>query len=73
MEPSRLHWPRAEDGGVNPRIAIIGGSGLQTLPDFRILEQISVTTPWGALSTPVQVGTLDGVEDRKSTRLNSSH
>lgn len=62
VEPSRLHWPRAEEGGVNPRIAIIGGSGLQALPGLKLVEQIPATTIWGSPSTPVQAGTLDGVE-----------
>jgi 5'-methylthioinosine phosphorylase len=47
---------------VKPRIAIIGGSGLQAFPGFRLLAQIPVTTVWGAPSAPVQYGTLDGTE-----------
>ncbi|MGE3296972.1 MAG: S-methyl-5'-thioinosine phosphorylase [Porticoccaceae bacterium] len=43
-------------------IAIIGGSGLQTLPDFRLLERIEVTTTWGSPSASVQYGTLDETE-----------
>lgn len=43
-------------------IAIIGGSGLQTMPNFRLLERIEVTTTWGSPSAPVQYGTLDGTE-----------
>ncbi|MGD9983399.1 MAG: S-methyl-5'-thioinosine phosphorylase [Porticoccaceae bacterium] len=47
---------------MSPRIAIIGGSGLQTLPDFRLLEHMQVTTAWGSPSAPVQYGTLDGTD-----------
>ena len=47
---------------MSPRIAIIGGSGLQTLAGLKLVEQIPMATIWGAPSTPVQVGTLDGIE-----------
>ncbi len=62
MPPFRLSWRHADGDVVSPRIAIIGGSGLQTLPDFRLLEPIEVTTAWGSPSAPVQYGTLDGTE-----------
>lgn len=42
--------------------AIIGGSGLQTLPGFQIAEHLSPDTPWGPTSAPVLRGTLDGME-----------
>jgi 5'-deoxy-5'-methylthioadenosine phosphorylase len=62
VPPFRLSWRHADGDVVSPRIAIIGGSGLQTLPDFRLLEPIEVTTAWGSPSAPVQYGTLDGTE-----------
>lgn len=43
-------------------VAIIGGSGMQTLPGLRLREVMPAATPWGAASAPVQRGTLDGTE-----------
>jgi 5'-deoxy-5'-methylthioadenosine phosphorylase len=42
--------------------AIIGGSGLQTLPGFQVAEPMAPNTPWGPTSGPVLRGTLAGVE-----------
>ncbi len=42
--------------------AIIGGSGLQTLPGLRVIERIASDTPWGPTSAPVLRGMLAGVE-----------
>lgn len=42
--------------------AIIGGSGLQELPGFRVVEQLAAETRWGPTSAPVQRGLLDGIE-----------
>lgn len=42
--------------------AIIGGSGLQELPGFQVLECLAPETPWGAASAPVLRGVLDGAE-----------
>lgn len=39
-------------------LGVIGGTGLYDLPDLTNIEQIQVTTPWGAPSSPLIVGTL---------------
>ena len=44
------------------RIAIIGGSGLQTLNDFELKESINCETPWGKPSALVYRGLLDSNE-----------
>ena len=44
------------------RIAIIGGSGMQTLPGLQLRESVPAATAWGAASAPLQYGTLDGGE-----------
>jgi 5'-deoxy-5'-methylthioadenosine phosphorylase len=46
-------------GGGN---AIIGGSGLQELPGFEVLECLAPETPWGLASAPILRGVLDGAE-----------
>lgn len=43
-----------------PPVAIIGGTGLTTLDTLRILRQESVTTPYGAPSSPLTHGELNG-------------
>ena len=42
--------------------AIIGGSGLQELPGFEVLECLAPETPWGSASAPILRGVLDGAE-----------
>lgn len=41
-------------------LAVIGGSGLYALPDFRLQESLEGETPYGAPSGPIRVGTLHG-------------
>lgn len=40
--------------------AIIGGSGLQQMPNLKITERMVVDTPWGEPSSRVSVGNLSG-------------
>ena len=47
-------------------IGVFGGSGFYSFLDK--VEEVKVDTPYGAPSDTVSIG-----EDRKSTRLNSSH
>ncbi|KAF2224542.1 nucleoside phosphorylase domain-containing protein [Elsinoe ampelina] len=37
------------------RIAVIGGTGLQSLPGFTPVATLSPTTPWGAPSSPISI------------------
>jgi 5'-deoxy-5'-methylthioadenosine phosphorylase len=44
------------------KLAIIGGSGFQTLPAFKISERKSSTTPFGSPSAPLSSGEIFGME-----------
>ncbi|KAB8345982.1 hypothetical protein FH972_023034 [Carpinus fangiana] len=41
------------DGPV--RIAVIGGTGLQSLPGFTLVATLNPTTPWGTPSSPISI------------------
>jgi 5'-methylthioadenosine phosphorylase len=41
-------------------LAIIGGSGLYSMPGLQEVEEIAVDTPFGKPSAPIITGTLDG-------------
>ncbi|AZD25440.1 5'-methylthioadenosine phosphorylase [Pseudomonas chlororaphis subsp. aurantiaca] len=43
------------------RIGIIGGSGLQQLPGLQDIQQVECTTAFGTPSSPLTLGTLNGV------------
>jgi 5'-methylthioadenosine phosphorylase len=43
-----------------PILAVIGGSGLYTMPGLEDLEERTVETPFGAPSSPIVLGTLEG-------------
>lgn len=43
-----------------PELAVIGGSGLYTIPGLKDLSEKTVTTPFGEPSSPVVMGTLAG-------------
>ena len=43
-----------------PELAVIGGSGLYTIPGLKDVSEKIVTTPFGAPSSPVVIGTLAG-------------
>ena len=45
---------------MNPKIGVIGGSGLYAMPGFEAHEERVVDTPWGSPSDPYVVGTLAG-------------
>lgn len=47
---------------TNTKLAIIGGTGLTELEGLEITEQKEVSTPYGAPSGPLVVGTLNGTE-----------
>lgn len=45
---------------LNPRIGIIGGSGLYSMPGFTNQREVKVETPFGDPSDPYVVGELEG-------------
>ena len=47
---------------MNPKIGIIGGSGLYSMPGFEAQQERTIETPWGAPSDPYMIGTLAGKE-----------
>ncbi len=47
---------------MKPKIGIIGGSGLYSMPGFEASEERVITTPWGAPSDNYVVGRLAGRE-----------
>jgi 5'-methylthioadenosine phosphorylase len=44
----------------NPSLAVIGGSGLYEMPGLADVEQRDIKTPFGAPSSPIVIGTLEG-------------
>ena len=44
-----------------PSLAIIGGSGLYSMPGLKDVSEHDLTTPFGNPSAPIITGTLDGV------------
>jgi len=44
----------------NPKIAIIGGSGLYNMPGLENSQEHDVNTPFGKTSAPIVIGTLAG-------------
>ena len=57
----------------NPSLAIIGGSGLYTIPGLEDARKIKIKTPFGKPSAPVMVGTLDGLRVAFLTRHGIGH
>lgn len=43
-----------------PKLAIIGGSGLYDMPGLKDSQELMLTTPFGNPSAPIFVGTLEG-------------
>ncbi len=46
----------------NPTLAIIGGSGLYSMPGMKDVSEHDLSTPFGKPSAPIIIGTLDGIE-----------
>src|SRR5512135_1820278 len=44
----------------NPTLAIIGGSGLYTMPGLEDVSEHDLDTPFGKPSAPIVTGTLEG-------------
>jgi 5'-methylthioadenosine phosphorylase len=46
---------------TQPKLAVIGGTGLQSMPGLEKIQQLEVDTPFGKPSSPITVGELSGV------------
>jgi 5'-methylthioadenosine phosphorylase len=58
---------------IKPRIGIIGGSGLYSMPGFEAEQEQSVDTPWGKPSDSYVVGKLAGKEVAFLARHGRGH
>src|SRR5512141_1079713 len=58
---------------MNPKIGIIGGSGLYSMPGFEAQEERTLETPWGAPSDVYVVGKLAGKEVAFLARHGRGH
>ncbi|HVO96468.1 MAG TPA: S-methyl-5'-thioadenosine phosphorylase [Bryobacteraceae bacterium] len=58
---------------MNPKIGIIGGSGLYSMPGFEAQEERAMETPWGAPSDHYVVGRLAGKEVAFLARHGRGH
>jgi 5'-methylthioadenosine phosphorylase len=58
---------------MNPKIGVIGGSGLYAMPGFEAHEEQVVETPWGSPSDPYVVGTLAGKQVAFLARHGRGH
>ncbi len=58
---------------MNPKIGVIGGSGLYSMPGFEAQEEHAIETPWGNPSDPYVVGRLAGKEVAFLARHGRGH
>ncbi len=58
---------------MNPKIGVIGGSGLYSMPGFDAQEEHILDTPWGNPSDPYVVGKLAGKEVAFLARHGRGH
>lgn len=56
-----------------PRLAVIGGTGLNQWPGLRVTETRSVSTPYGEASAPVVRGEIDGCDAWFLARHGQGH
>ena len=56
-----------------PTLAIIGGSGLYSMPGLKDVSKHDLTTPFGKPSAPVIIGTLEGVQVAFLSRHGVGH
>lgn len=55
-KPPHCHPTNTTSPTADPvHIAVIGGTGLQSLPGFTPAATLTVTTPWGAPSSPISI------------------
>lgn len=55
------------------QLAIIGGSGFYEMPGLSAIEEVTVSTPFGAPSDMFRIGTLDGVRVAFLSRHGRGH
>lgn len=53
--------------------ALIGGSGLETMPGLQVVERVDVATPWGKPSTAVLKGSINGTDILFLSRHGAGH
>ncbi len=58
---------------MNPKIGVIGGSGLYAMPGFEAQEERTIETPWGSPSDPYVVGMLGDKPVAFLTRHGRGH
>ena len=58
---------------MTPKIGIIGGSGLYSMPGFEAAEERTLSTPWGSPSDAYIVGRLEGKEVAFLARHGRGH
>ena len=58
---------------MKPKIGVIGGSGLYSMPGFEAQEEVLVSTPWGSPSDNFVVGRLAGQEVAFLARHGRGH
>ncbi|MBD2493579.1 S-methyl-5'-thioadenosine phosphorylase [Nostoc sp. FACHB-280] len=58
---------------VNPKIGIIGGSGLYKMAALQNVEEVQIETPFGSPSDAVIVGTLEGTQVAFLARHGRNH
>ena len=54
-------------------VGVIGGTGLSDLPGMTAIDEVTVTTPFGAPSGPIVVGSYGGVEIAFISRHGAGH
>ncbi|AFY45323.1 S-methyl-5'-thioadenosine phosphorylase [Nostoc sp. PCC 7107] len=58
---------------VNPKIGIIGGSGLYKMAALKDIEEVQIETPFGSPSDAVILGTLEGTKVAFLARHGRNH
>lgn len=58
---------------MQPRIAVIGGTGMNQWPGLEIADQLAQDTPWGPPSAPLLLGRVYGVPAVFLTRHGEGH
>ena len=56
-----------------PILAVIGGSGLYSMPGLQDIQEYNLTTPFGNPSAPIVVGTLQGMRTAFLARHGYGH
>jgi 5'-methylthioadenosine phosphorylase len=57
----------------NPKVGIIGGSGLEDPKFFKVLKEVDIKTPFGKPSAPIKIVGLNGVRTAFLSRHGKKH